>query len=1216
MHIKLLTIEGFKTYKQQTIIEPFSPRHNVVLGKNGSGKSNIFDAIQFVLSDKFSTLRTEERQGLLHEGSGRDVMTASVEIVFDNTDMRFPIEKDEISLKRTIGLKKDEYFLDNKHVSKTEVVSLLESAGLSRSNPYYIVQQGQVRRLIQMKNSERLELLKEIAGTRTYDERRKESLKIMGDTDKRRSQIEEVITYIEKRLAELEEEKQELKQYQELDTERRCLEYTIYDQEMKEAVEKLDQIEDIRENSSEKTNKFHAAVADATKKREEAEVSLKALTAEIASEAAKKKGLSKQLKDAIKLRATCELQVKEAKGTVESEKSSKADAAKELKELTAEVKTKQKSLDAAIKDYEKKVEEEEKTKGRIAKLDQRVSELYSKQGRKSQFKTKKDRDEFLVNQIKDLKKDLASEKSQLDKLNTEITKSTKTLEAKQAEVEARAKEMEAAKGSIDKTNEAYKKLKEERNDATNARKELWRDESGLDGEVKECETKLKQAEKSLQYAMDKMMYKGLETVKEIVADLKITGYHGPLIDLFEVDEKFQKCVETTAGNSLFNIVVDTDTIASKIIKELNKRNAGRVTFIPLNQLSGKETTYPKSMEVIPMIEKIQFDNKYKKAMLQVFGKTLVTRDIKVASTFARQHNFNTITLAGDQVNKKGALTGGYIDQKKSRLEIRSEIKLLQEKYNQISSKSETIKKSIEEKETRVTTAMAEIEKHNANRTHLRNLYSQQQLDHKAASKEVNLLQDAITRNSKVVKTLESALEKLQSQIDALESEKGAEFAESLSKEDQKELHDNTTELATLKETYILLTTSRSSAETKKRMLQDLLTSNLEKRKEELETVTHSQAAEEASDKLERETVNLQSVSEKLQSLNDQMEAIDNALQTATDNKNKTLVDTEKLKNEEAKALDILTKESKSFEKLLNKRSLYVQKQEDCIKKIRDLGSLPQEAFQKKYKSIKQNELMKRLEKVTLKLKDYTHVNKKAIDQYVSFTDQRGDLISRKKELDTGREAIMELIEHLDQKKHEAIERTFKGIAKHFSTVFSELVPNGKGSLVIQTRKNGDAEEKDDDNNSGDEDDEKNSKDSVTRQYSGVGIKVSFTGSKGSDMGMMQLSGGQQCVVALSLIFAIQRCDPSPFYLFDEIDSNLDAVHRTSVTRMIHSQAPTTQFITTTFRPEMIATADKFYGVTFTNKTSLVSVLDREEAKELILVVEKENEEYNNKEASK
>lgn len=114
-------------------------------------------------------------------------------------------------------------------------MNLLESAGLSRSNPYYIVQQGKIAQLIRMRDSERLELLKEIAGTRTYDDRRKESLKIMKDTDARREQINEVIDFIEVRLKELESEKQELKQFQTLDTDRRALEYTIYDKESKNA---------------------------------------------------------------------------------------------------------------------------------------------------------------------------------------------------------------------------------------------------------------------------------------------------------------------------------------------------------------------------------------------------------------------------------------------------------------------------------------------------------------------------------------------------------------------------------------------------------------------------------------------------------------------------------------------------------------------------------------------------------------------------------------------------------------------------------------------------------------------------------------------------------------------------------------------------------------------------------------------------------------------
>ncbi|PNH05003.1 Structural maintenance of chromosomes protein 3 [Tetrabaena socialis] len=145
MYIKQVLIEGFKSYKDQMMLEgEFSPMINVVVGANGSGKSNFFHAIRFVLNDAFINMRGDERLQLLHEGAGHRVSNAWVEVVFDNEDGRFPIDKTEVRLRRTINAKKDDYSLDKKHINKAEVSNLLESAGFSKSNPYYIVQQVSV----------------------------------------------------------------------------------------------------------------------------------------------------------------------------------------------------------------------------------------------------------------------------------------------------------------------------------------------------------------------------------------------------------------------------------------------------------------------------------------------------------------------------------------------------------------------------------------------------------------------------------------------------------------------------------------------------------------------------------------------------------------------------------------------------------------------------------------------------------------------------------------------------------------------------------------------------------------------------------------------------------------------------------------------------------------------------------------------------------------
>lgn len=187
MHIKQVVIRGFKTYKEQiNLTEDFHPGVNVVVGFNGHGKSNFFSAILFVISDYFGTLRAETRKALLHEGAGPAVLTAFVELVFDNQDRRMPIDKDEVRIRRTIAAKKDDYMLDGKHATKAEVFNLLESCGFTKSNPYYIVQQGKIAELTLMNDRRRLELIKEISGASVYDDRRAESQKVLEEIQGRR----------------------------------------------------------------------------------------------------------------------------------------------------------------------------------------------------------------------------------------------------------------------------------------------------------------------------------------------------------------------------------------------------------------------------------------------------------------------------------------------------------------------------------------------------------------------------------------------------------------------------------------------------------------------------------------------------------------------------------------------------------------------------------------------------------------------------------------------------------------------------------------------------------------------------------------------------------------------------------------------------------------------------------------------------------------------
>jgi structural maintenance of chromosome 3 (chondroitin sulfate proteoglycan 6) len=187
---------------------------------------------------------------------------------------------------------------------------------------------------------------------------------------------------------------------------------------------------------------------------------------------------------------------------------------------------------------------------------------------------------------------------------------------------------------------------------------------------------------------------------------------------------------------------------------------------------------------------------------------------------------------------------------------------------------------------------------------------------------------------------------------------------------------------------------------------------------------------------------------------------------------------------------------------MQKKAALTKQAAECAANIRDLGVLPDEAFTK-YKNTDSNVVVKKLHKANEALKKYSHVNKKAFEQYNSFTKQRETLTTRREELDASQKSIDDLISVLDQRKDEAIERTFKQVSREFANVFEKLVPAGRGRLVIQ-RKTDHTARPDDDLDSEDEE----ARQSV-ENYVGVGISVSFNSKHDDQQRIQQLSGGQK-----------------------------------------------------------------------------------------------------------
>ncbi|KAJ3112731.1 Structural maintenance of chromosomes protein 3 [Phlyctochytrium bullatum] len=1239
----------------------------------------------------------EERQSLLHEGTGQATISAYVEIIFDNSDNRFPTGKDEVVLRRTIGLKKDEYSLDKKIVNKVDVMNLLESAGFSKSNPYYIVPQGRITALTNAKDAERLQLLKEVAGTKVYENRRQESLKIMDETETKRQKINELLGYINERLNELEEEKEELRQFQDLDRQRRTLEYTILYREQTEVNRSLEELEEQRryeiEGNAARQIEFNSrdrVIADLEQEIQELRQTLEGLRTE-------RVAIDESRQELVRDSATLEMQVKDMEEQAKRSTEDHRRLVSEKKKLDKTIAEREKQLHSVSPKYEEAVRKENDLKEKVQCTQAEHQALLDKQGRSKQFTSKKERDEYLKNELSSLQ-------SAFDETTQQKELAAADLEAVRTKKARLEKEVEEKKSGISARDEMVRGLVEEieavrleRNRMDERRKELWREEHKSSAMLEQIRDDLARAERSLMSSIDRNVSSAIQGIKAIAARRRLKGVYGPLYELFTVDERYRSAVEVIGGGSLFHIVVDTDETASILLEELNRERLGRITFMPLNRLHPKEIKYPNANDAIPMIRKLKYDQVLHPAFLQVFGKAIVCPTLEIASHYARQDGINAVTLDGDRADKKGSLTGGFLDQRRSKLEAARLVRVNRTKFDEESEKVERLKEDaarVDQQILGVRDRIASLEKQKEQAV---GSLEPMRLEVRQMKSELAGLGEAVGRKEQSCVNLERNLKVLGSQIEATQKELESPFAKTLSNAEIARLKEIVPELEDLSTRLNAASSERAKFESTKSILESELGSNLRRQREALEAKlvaaerglgaasvgvgvgegADSQAADPAV--LERRKRELKEFQQRLAASTQRLQDLEVEIEDTESNIGDRHSALEKAKAEQAEEARAMERQQRHLEKYVQRKSLLQRKKEETTRGIRDLGLLPEEALREdaEMTGSTSSELLARLHRVNDGLKKFAHVNKKAFEQYASFTKQKDGLEKRRKELDSSAKSIEDLIQVLDQRKDEAIERTFKQVAKHFRDVWRKLVPSGYGKLVMMRRaergvESNSIEQRNDDGDAEEEQQQLSLSQSASQmdrlrtsidRFDGVGISVSFAGGGGQrakaagkrkrkapaakgrrrrgrgaaesedeeeeeddeeeegdeeeeeeedeeDLDdadvpgtglkwMQQLSGGQKSLVALALIFAIQKCDPAPFYLFDEIDAALDAQYRTAVANMVHELSASAQFITTTFRPELLVHADRFYGVTFVNKVSQIQCITREDATEFV-----------------
>lgn len=353
-----------------------------------------------------------------------------------------------------------------------------------------------------------------------------------------------------------------------------------------------------------------------------------------------------------------------------------------------------------------------------------------------------------------------------------------------------------------------------------------------------------------------------------------------------------------------------------------------------------------------------------------------------------------------------------------------------------------------------------------------------------------------------------------------------------------------------------------------------------KRKEELELLLNPLQENQ-------QTTNHNEIRDQLQSLSNEINEIERQLKNASSSIESQKVRVGELKNQveetrqtETEKSKAMQSESDSMERLLNQQSLLQQKKQEAERKIREIGTLPTTEYEQ-FKDKPPKELVKLLQETQASLKEYSHVNKKAFDQYKYFIDRRDELNTRKQELDEAEDSIQNLIKFLDTQKDDTLKLTIQNVRYRFSEVFKELT-DGEGTGSISYSGN--------------------------PEKPGLALTVKFSDADREHRlteGQSSLSHGQRSLVALAFIFAIQRMDVSPFYVFDEIDAALDAKYRQNIADYIQKASDSfnpvtkkrekTQFIVISFKPEIAKIANKHYQVELKGKASAISSISKEKA---------------------
>ncbi len=1184
MKFKRIEVYGFKSFADKHEI-PFGSGITGIVGPNGCGKSNVADAIRWVLGEQSAKLlRGAKMQDVIFNGTEKrkSMSYCEVSLVFDNREKMFPtLDFDEVIISRRLTREgTSEYLLNREPTRLKDIVDLLRDGGMGREG-YSIIGQGRIDELLSSKPEDRRAIFEEAAGISKFKARKVSAENKLERTRDNLTRIIDILDEKQKQLGPL---------MRQAETARRWLDYRdlLKHHEINTYIYQFDTAAQAKEIIQTRLNAINEAIVLKQSSYEGAVASYNESMYELNTI---DRNISALHDERLRLTVALEKQAGDVK-VFKNQISALYDTNNRLKEenvaldkqytdtlsqiettsaksadKTVELEKAKKALDDYRAKYMAAVEQLSKGENAAAMNKQALIDAMDRLGeiRANMSRLLAER-EALSASVEQLTVSLAADKEALAAVETEYKLVSAELDAT---IELNKQLSQALKTAYARNNE----LLATANDTTNKLDKL-NARYHVASSRKNVLTEMRNAFEGFAYSVRNVMN---DARKNRELNDKIEGVVAQLIT---VDKQFETAVETALGNAMQNIVTRDEADAKYIIDYLKRMRYGRITFLPMTSIKARSIE-PRHMSALNMngvfgvaSDIVKYNSKYDVIIRGLLGSTVIVDNLDNAVALARRtgYSFKIVTLEGDVINPSGSMTGGSRksdignifshDRELKELEVQvAELTANISKYTELKEKCATEIDEIQEKIKDMQSQIHDNDVLIAAKTETKNKLSEEieelsssidtrgkKCDRDASrvaeiDKEINSVSEleAIVNSKKDTATEDDASR--QQQFDELKAERDK------LQEQMTEARVVCTELESLIKGYASDVERMQAITVEVAGKIEANNEQIAQNSSQILTIESEMGSDEKRDSSED--------SKRIVEVNARLEYY--AAHKTELQENVTIFDKNRidLMNELQQFRDAKTKE----EMLLLRVDTDIEQYEQRIAEEYNLdysGCL--EFKEENYDAKFGTQEIARLKKA---MNFLGHVNVEAIEMSQVVAKEYEELNTQKNDLEKAEEDLVKIIKELSGEMLERFTGQFAKIRTNFIKIFKELFNGGNADLELL--------------------------DSDNPLDAGIEIKAQPPEKKLQSISL--LSGGEKALTAIAILFAILKLKPMPFCLLDEIEAALDDANANRFAKYLRRFSEDTQFIVITHRKPTMELADSLYGVTMQEKgvSKIVSV---------------------------